>query len=146
MSEAWGERSTVTRAVQRVIRSFVEWGVLQETADLGVFAPAPKISAANGDQIGPWLIEAGISNTERRAGTLSEIVSDPAFYPFILKVLPREVEERHRLELHRQGLDEDLVVLRRTFDEGDLESEVEHQLGFWDDDDNKRARRTRLDA
>ena len=28
MTESWGERSTLTRAVQRVVRSFVEWGIL----------------------------------------------------------------------------------------------------------------------
>ena len=35
MAESWGERSTLTRAVQRVVRSFVEWGVLAESGDRG---------------------------------------------------------------------------------------------------------------
>ena len=57
MAESWGERSTVTRAVQRVVRSFVEWGVLAESGDRGVFSPAAKV-VVSGDRVGPWLVEA----------------------------------------------------------------------------------------
>ena len=42
MAESWGGRSTLKRAVQRVVRSFVEWGVLAESGDRGVFSPAAK--------------------------------------------------------------------------------------------------------
>ena len=46
MTESWGTRSTVTRAVQRIVRSFVAWGVVMETEERGIIAPAPKIAAA----------------------------------------------------------------------------------------------------
>ena len=41
MTESWGERTTVTRAVQRVVRSFVEWGALVETGDRERTPPRP---------------------------------------------------------------------------------------------------------
>ena len=33
VTESWGTRSTVTRTVQRIVRSFVAWGVVVETVD-----------------------------------------------------------------------------------------------------------------
>ena len=69
MTETRGTRSSVPRATQRVVRSFVDWGALTETGDRGVYAPAPKI-AVPGD-VGAWLLKAGSG----RAGHAS-------FYPF----------------------------------------------------------------
>ena len=55
MAETWGERSTLKRAVQRVVRSFVEWGVLAESGDRGIFSPAAKSSCpAMGSARGWW--------------------------------------------------------------------------------------------
>lgn len=55
--QRWGDRSTMTRAVQRVIRSIVQWGVLSDGDQRGVYVggrqpipvPAP---------VGELLIEA----------------------------------------------------------------------------------------
>ncbi len=53
MAESWGQRTTLTRAVQRVVRSFVEWGVLAETGDRGTFSSAAKITVPGGNEIAP---------------------------------------------------------------------------------------------
>ena len=66
MTESWGTRSTVTRAVQRIVRSFVAWGVVVETEERGIIAPAPKI-AVHDPAVGAWLLEAGIADGVRRA-------------------------------------------------------------------------------
>jgi hypothetical protein len=110
MKESWGERSTLIRAVQRVVRSFVEWGILVETDERGIFSPAPKISVADG--VGPWLLEAGISNCEKQARPFRSLVSAASFFPLDLKLSPRDVASRRRLEVYRQGLDEDIVMLK----------------------------------
>ena len=52
MAESWGERSTLTRAVQRVVRSCVEWGVLVETGGRGTYSCAEKIAVPDRDGIG----------------------------------------------------------------------------------------------
>ncbi len=111
-AESWGERSTVARATQRVVRSLVEWGMLTETEERGVFAAAPRIDVGNRDGIGPWLIEAAISNSDRRALPLRSLLTSAAFFPFVLHLSPRELACSSRLEVHRHGLDEDVVVLR----------------------------------
>ena len=113
MTESWGERSTLIRAVQRVVRSFVEWGVLVETNERGIFSAAPKITVADGDGVGPWLLEAGISNCENQARPFRSLAGAASFFPLELKLSPRHVEGSPRLEVHRQGLDEDVVVLKQ---------------------------------
>jgi hypothetical protein len=37
LREHYGERDTVSRAARRVLRSFVDWGVLKETSEKGVY-------------------------------------------------------------------------------------------------------------
>ena len=110
MAESWGERSTLTRAVQRIIRSFVEWGVLAETGVRGVFSPAARIVVA-GNGVGPWLLEAGLVSYGRREYPLRGLAG-ASLYPLDLTVSVRDVSGNPRLELYRQGIDEDVVVLK----------------------------------
>ncbi len=112
MAESWGERSTSIRAVQRVVRSYVEWGVLVETGEKGIFSPAPKIAVANRGGIGPWLLEAGILSSERQTLPLRSLVGAPWLFPFGLNLSPRDVGSNPRLELHHHGLDEDIIMLK----------------------------------
>lgn len=112
-AESWGERSTVIRAAQRVVRSLVEWGVLKETEGRGIFAAAPRIAIANRDGIGAWLVETAISNCDRRGRPLRSLLTNSAFFPFVLHLSPRELAASPRIELHRQGLDEDVVMLKQ---------------------------------
>lgn len=112
MAEVWGERSSVIRAVQRVLRSLVLWGVIEETAERGVFAATPKVTVKRTDGVGPWLLEAGMSNCEKGTWTLAGILTDSALFPFTMHLSRRDVERNSRLEIHREGLDTDLVVLR----------------------------------
>jgi hypothetical protein len=109
MGESWGERSKLIRAVQRVVRSFVEWGILVETDERGIFSAAPKISVAHGNGVGPWLLEADISNSETQARPFRSLVSATSFFPLKLNLSSRDVGSSPRLEIYRQGLDEDVV-------------------------------------
>jgi len=114
MTESWGERSTLIRATQRLVRSFVEWGVLVETDERGIFAPTPKVTVAHGNGLGPWLLEAGISNCDKQARPFRSLVGAASFFPLNLKLSPRDVRSSSRLEVYRQGLDEDVVMLKES--------------------------------
>ena len=108
MAESWGERTTATRAVQRIVRSCVDWGVLVETGDRGTYAPAAKIPVPG---VGPWLLEAGLVGSGRREYPLRALAAGAAFYPFDMNLSGQEVRGNPRLEICRQGLDEDVVML-----------------------------------
>jgi hypothetical protein len=111
MAESWGDRSTLTRAVQRVVRSFVEWGVLVPTDERGIFAPTRKMLVADRRGVSPWLVEAGLSNCERQARPFRTLVGNAWNFPFDLKLSPRDIGNSSRLAIFRQGLDEDIVTL-----------------------------------
>lgn len=111
-AEAWGDRSTVARAMQRVVRSLVEWGVLKEAEERGVFVADPAIEMAAGDRALPWLAEAAVSSGQTRARPLNSLLMGPTFFPFRVHLSARALAGHPRLEVHRQGLDVELVVGR----------------------------------
>ena len=112
VAESWGERSTLTRAVQRVVRSFVDWGVLTETSRKGVFLPAARVAVLGGDGIGAWLLEADLLGRGRREYPLRGLVGAPSVFPFDMALSVRDVLGNPRLEICREGLDEDVVILK----------------------------------
>ena len=117
MVETWGERSTLPRAVARVVRSFVDWGVIRETTDRGVFAAAPKIGTKERNSVEAWLVKACLSNGEKDMVSLRQLAADPSLFPFRLSLKPRHLRSSPSLEVIRQALDEDYVRLRDWVDE-----------------------------
>lgn len=110
VTQRWGDRSTVTRAVQRVVRSLVLWGVLTEEEDRGVFAPGPKLRLSEGDPAGSWLLEAALSEFGGSPRPLDALRKDAALFPFALEVTAKELAARSGMEVHRHGMDEELVM------------------------------------
>lgn len=57
ISAEWGNRSTLQTAVPRIVRSFVDWGVLTETEGKGTYAPSPPLSATQ-PRPASWLFQS----------------------------------------------------------------------------------------
>ena len=114
ISENWGARSTVIRAARRVIRSLVDWKVLDETAGRESFQAGQTIPVSNEDGACTWLLEAAIAGNHRVAGPFGGLVRSPVFFPFRLGIVPRDVARSKRLEIHHQGLDDDIVMLKHV--------------------------------
>lgn len=109
--ETYGERSTLIRASQRIIRSFVDWGVLVETQEKGVYIPGPSRPVSD-EKLTVWLVEAVLRTTGSELGVLTAVLGSPALFPFKIERFPaRLLEQSPRLELYRQNRDEDLVAL-----------------------------------
>lgn len=112
MAETWGERSTVIRATQRLVRSLVLWDVLRETPENGIFTSAPPIQVGGDGEPGAWLVEASLAGSGQQGKPLRSLLSSPALFPFELQVSRRHLDANQRLEIHRQGLDEEMVTRR----------------------------------
>lgn len=111
LREQLGERETVARAARRILRCFIDWGILQETSRKGVYraAPAQRIES---EKLAAWLIEAVLIAGGFTTRPLAQLVSAPVLFPFALCVLtPEAIEANGRLCLYRQGLDKDVVML-----------------------------------
>ena len=113
VTEAWGARSTIPRAVQRVVRSFVSWGVLAETSVRGIFEPAPKI-VVDQSGIGAWLLEAGLADSGRGGYPLHMVTSDASYFPLDLRLTLPDINPSPRLEILHQGFDGPIITLKRT--------------------------------
>ena len=107
ISESWGERSTVNRATQRVVRSMVQWGGLADTESKGVYTQVPKRIPISG-ALTEVLFEAVLIH-EGNGMVIERVTGHPALFPFLLNLDVHSLRESSRFEVHRQGLDVDVV-------------------------------------
>lgn len=110
VAEKWGNRSTLQRAVQRVSRSFVAWGVLQERSTRGVYESG-RARLAIGSSVGRLLIEGLLLGGGRASLPLAELVRHVALFPFDVEVRGGELRPPPELRVDRRGLDVDVVTL-----------------------------------
>jgi len=112
--EQYGERETVSRRTRYALRSYLDWGVLQETDAKGIYSAKAPIDVDDPRLIA-WLAEASLHARENGSTPLKALIDSPIFFPFRIKPVRAEnlVSASSRLELLRHGLDEDLIVLRK---------------------------------
>ena len=112
--EQYGERETVSRAVRRVLRSYLDWGVLQETGTKGVYTAGTTLPIDNTRLIA-WLTEAVLHARVNGSASLRDVIDSPSFFPFRIKPIHAEnlVAASPRLDILRHGLDDNLVMLRK---------------------------------
>jgi len=107
----WGERSTLARAAQRVVRSMVQWGVLEDTATRGMYRAAARRQTV-GPAVGLLLVEALLIDAEESSIPLDQLVGHPSLFPFTVAVNAGHVRAAPQLQVHRHGLDTDIVELQ----------------------------------
>jgi hypothetical protein len=110
VAEAWGERSTVTRAVRRLVRTLVDWEVLAQASERGVFELTRRRQLS--PRLSSWLLEASLFATGSKIASLQDLAGSAANFPFQLQLSPGELGRRERLEVFQQGLDCEMVVLK----------------------------------
>ncbi|MBC8391546.1 MAG: hypothetical protein H8E17_03135, partial [Deltaproteobacteria bacterium] len=103
-----------SRAARRVLRSFIDWNVLYETDEKGVYAHGNQYSIQDPMLIA-WLVEASLHARANGSAAIKDLLHGPSIFPFRLAHVSTEhvVSLSPRLDLLRHGLDEDLVMLRR---------------------------------
>lgn len=112
--EQYGERETVSRRARYVLRSYLDWGVLQETGGKGIYT-AERRQAVEDSQLIAWLIEASLHARANGSAPLKDLIDNPSLFPFRLKPMHAESlrSASSKLEILRHGLDDDLVMLRK---------------------------------
>ena len=114
VKEQYGERETASRAARRVLRSFIDWGVLSETRDKGVYAQGKHYSIREPRLIA-WMVEASFRARVNGSAPIKDLLDGPAIFPFRLAHISAEqvTSLSSHLDILRHGLDNDLVMLRR---------------------------------
>ncbi|RMD96334.1 MAG: hypothetical protein D6816_19090 [Bacteroidetes bacterium] len=110
--EQYGERDTVSRATRRILRSFVDWGVLKETSNKGIYISGLSRTIAQ-EELVAWLAEAFLHAQQSNSVALREILDATCLFPFRLRLISADhlVTVSGRLDTLRHGLDQDLIML-----------------------------------
>ena len=117
--EQYGERETVSRSARRVLRSYLDWGVLQETSAKGIYSAGVTL-AVDDCRLIAWLAEASLHARANGWAPLKDLIDSPALFPFRIKPIyaANLVAASSRLDLLRHGLNEDLIILRNLTKKG----------------------------
>ena len=112
VKEQYGERETASRAARRVLRSCIDWGVLNETNKKGVYTQGNRYSIQDPKLIA-WMMEASLHARANGSAAIKDLLDGPNIFPFRLShVSPVHlVSLSLRLDILRHGLDDDLVML-----------------------------------
>ncbi len=114
IKEELGERETVARATRRILRCFVDWGVLQDTGERGIYRATPRLPVKD-KRLKSWLIEAVLISCGFNSLPLRSVFEKPVFFPFKIKqITSRELESNSQLDFFRHDLDEDMVTVRKV--------------------------------
>lgn len=113
IKEDYGERETASRAARRVLRSFIDWGVVIETGDKGVYGEGNQYSVED-PRLVAWMVEASLRARPKGSAAIKDLLDSTSLFPFRLSYISAENLASHspRLNILRHGLDEDLVMLR----------------------------------
>ena len=109
MIESWGERTTVQRAVRRILRTLVDWDVLQDTDERGSYDVAPSRQSQNKDLV-LWFLDCALRANGYEQVPLRELAQLPYAFLFDLLRFVDDVRRCGRFEVSRQGLDLEMVA------------------------------------
>lgn len=107
LSKAYGERETVLRCLQYVLRSMVEWGVLDDV-HRGSYGAGRKAAIEQGQVLG-WTIRCRLVGRNADGLYESALKQDPAAFPFLVE--EGAWKEMHDMDGAVQGRD---VLYRQT--------------------------------
>lgn len=106
----WGDRSTSKEAAQKLVNTLVDWEVLRVPKTRGHFLPARKQQASL-TELELWLMEAWLQSSSADEIEAQQLLRLPGMFPFTINAGVGDLRRHFRFDLHRQGLDMDMVAL-----------------------------------
>jgi hypothetical protein len=110
LTEKWGERSYLYRVARHVVRSMVDWDVLQDTSVRGVYVPTQRLETSSAE-VQLLLLEALLLAEATPAVILQQLPQLPTAFPFDMNISAAHIRRSERFDVQRQGLDLDLVTI-----------------------------------
>ena len=110
LREQLGERETVARAARRILRSFIDWGVLLETGEKGLYYGAAK-RVVDDVSLSVWAVAAVLAAKGGSSKSATTLLHGPHLFPFEI-ALPavRAMEANGNIEIIRHGLDHEILI------------------------------------
>lgn len=113
LKTAWGDRATSKEAAQKLITSMADWEVLRVTKLKGHFLLARKMNTTVTD-LQLWLLEAVLSASDSEEIEAQQLLRLPELFPFTFTVSVGDLRKHEGFNIHRQGLDMDMVAVRHV--------------------------------
>jgi len=113
MLTTWGDRATSKEAAQKLITTLVDWEVLRSTKTKGHFLLARKMTASI-PELQLWLLESLLMASAADEIEAQQLLRLPESFPFIISVGIADLRRYEGFNIHRQGLDMDMVALRKV--------------------------------
>jgi hypothetical protein len=109
--EAWGDRAVTRNAAQRILRSMIDWGVLEDGPRRGAYLGVPGPTAA-GPSIARLLVEGLLLSNEGAPVPASLLRSNPVFFPFSVDATVLGLgSSEAAIRLEREGPDSEYLRL-----------------------------------
>lgn len=102
MVAIWGERTTLVRATQRVLRSCVAWGTLMEGTPRGTYLATATLQTST-PILRDWFLEAALRAHETDGVLTEELTRLPEIHPFAPHIQNYELMRLDRFEVQQQG-------------------------------------------
>ena len=110
LRERLGERETVARAARRILRAFIDWGVLLETGEKGIYRGTPKRVIGDGS-FAVWALKANLSTKDCGPQPPLTLLHAPRMFPFeITPPSMAELETNGTFEIIHHGLDQEVLL------------------------------------
>jgi len=115
LKEQYGDRETVSRNARYAVRSFIAWGVLQESGTKGCYERGPVLVIEN-TRLATLMTESALYATPEAKAPLNVLLNHPALFPFQLPAMNGDIIARNneRIESNRFGLDDVTLSLKMT--------------------------------
>jgi hypothetical protein len=109
MTETWGDRSTLERTIQHVLRSMAQWELLRAGEEQGsIIGPARRADV--NDEVGQLLLHS-VLLSHGKGLPFFHLIDHPALFPFAVKVTARDLIRNPIFRVQRQGDQSDIVEL-----------------------------------
>jgi hypothetical protein len=109
MTDTWGDRSTLERTIQHVLRSMTRWGLLRIGQEHGsLIAPAQHVEI--GEDVSLVLVHS-VLLSHSKGLPFAQLIAHPSLFPFSMRVTARELRENPNFRVQRQGDQTDFVEL-----------------------------------
>jgi hypothetical protein len=109
----WGDRATSKQAAQKLLTTLVDWEVLRATKTKGQFLLARKLTTGV-SELQLWLLEALLGASAADEIEAQQLLRLPESFPFTLSVGVADLRKHEGFNIHRQGLDMDMIALRKV--------------------------------
>ena len=109
MTETWGDRSTLERTIQHVLRSIIQWGLLCHGQEKGSLVALPRRIPIS-HEIGEHLVHA-ILISHGHGLPLAQLTRHPALFPFDVRLNSASLRKSDCIRVQRQGDQSDFVEL-----------------------------------